>query len=243
VLQNPDFPSNFAFATINALLKTALNGLMPWKQLAERLFADMYRIMLLWVAYSERPILALGYGEQDFGNQYMIQYSKEGQKDFNPDYLYLETELTADMAVDKVEQANVGSILFNQLDYPLEEVMRQMGETDPQKLIRDRNKEEMSRNEVENIIKMSAAMTDIKIMGLQTKVMQDLAQQAQPPPGAVPPGGAPPGGPPPEGQFAAMQGGNNFNPAMRGLPPAMGAPTQTREAVTLQDATGEGLAV
>jgi hypothetical protein len=242
VLQNPDFPSNFAFATINALLKTALNGLVPWRKLTEKTFSDMYRIMLLWVAFTGDPLIAHGTERGDWGEQYMIEFSliDPTRRDFDPDYLYITTSLEPDLPVDKVEQVNVGSMLYNQLDFPLEYIMQELGIDDPQTLIRIRFQEEAIRNEWGNIMKMSAAAADAKIQAMMMQVQG--AMQAS----ASPQGGGPPG-PPPQGMPGppALQNaqGPGFDTAQGGIPPAMAYPGGTREQLAGEDMSGEEVVI
>lgn len=246
-LMNPDFPAGTAFATINALLKTALNGLMPWRRLAEKCFADMYRVMLYWVEFTGEPLLARGLGENDYGEQYAIRYSlvNPAERDFDPNYLYLDVDLTPDLPVDKVEQANVGAILYNQLEFPLEEVYNELGIEDPQRLVRARMFEEALKNEWTNIMKTSAAAADLKIqmMAQQMQQMMQMSMSMQQGGGGMgQPPGPPPQGQPPPPALQAMQG-QGFDTAQGGTPAAMGFPMGTREMLAGEDMAGEEMAI
>lgn len=250
VLMNPDFPANTAFATINALLKTSLNGLMPWKELAESACGGMYEVMLLWVSYSERPLIAWGTQKGAEGEHYSIE-----PLDFNADHIYMDVRLDADVASDKVEQANTGTILYERLGYPLAEVMTQLGEQDPQSLMQDRAMEDMLQNEIALMIEQRRAEMQMKLAQIQMAMqemqqMQQMQQQGAPP---GPPGMGGAGGPTPQQQpppsgglneamYEALKG-DGTNPAQGGMSTAQAVPAGTKEMLTKMDRAGEQTAV
>ena len=243
VLQNPDFPAGTAFATINALLNTALNGLHPWRELAEKAFADMFELMLLWVDYSGLPISAWGTTKDTMGKQYTIE-----PKDFDPYHIYIAASLEADVATSKIEELNAAVMMHERLGWPKADLYEKLGEQDPQQLRRDRYFEDMMDNEVGIRLERRNAMEQMKMeqmMQEQAMIAQQAAQQAQmmaQTGGGGLPQQQPMGGPGMEAAFGAMQG-EGFNPAMQGTPPAIGFPPGTREEVTGVDVTGAPLEV
>lgn len=240
VLQNPDFPSGTAFATINALLKTTLNGLNRWRELAEFTFADMYELMLLWVSHTKRPIRAYGKNGKDTGLNYTIK-----PKDFSPDHIYLSVRMEADIATNKIEELNAAVMMHSRLQWPLGDLYEKLGEQDPPQLMKDRAFEDMYQNELGNRIEARTQQAQMEFQQKQMQ-MQAMAQAAQMGQTGQPQG--PPQGPPPgmgggtEAAFAEL-GGQGFNPNAAGTPPAVGMPEGTREELTGMDMSGQPQAV
>lgn len=228
VLNNPNFNSNVAFATINALMKSALDGLQPWRELTEMAFADMFELMLLWIDFSERPILFYGNTKADKGQQYAIK-----PEHFDPDNIYLSVELSADVPTDRVEQANVSTILYERLGYSLKRIMEQLGEEDPQGVMKERSFEEMVKAEIQNAIQQKQALSQMQLQQLMQAAQQ--MQQGPPPQQEYQQGPVPE-----QPAFDIMQGqGTDAG----GLSQAQVAPGMTREQVAGADMEGNPLAV
>jgi hypothetical protein len=52
VIQSVDFPSEWAFATLNLAVQSGVKVLTPAKELANRALADIFRQMFYWIDYS-----------------------------------------------------------------------------------------------------------------------------------------------------------------------------------------------
>lgn len=213
--------SGMAFASLNLMTQTAVGALKPAKELAEKSLAEMFEIMLGWSALNG-GIDGYGTGKDDMGKRYSFEANV-----IDPD-LYLEVELVPDVPTDRMQRANTAMIL-NQLGYPREKILEEVGEEDPEMAMRMWYKEKRIEH-LFNLMQQGESMQmqqGIQMEAQQAQMEQQMqaemaAQQAQQQ--------AP-------GQFP---GGQGFNPGFGGTPPAMANPDMTREALSGMDMGGMG---
>lgn len=211
VLQNLNFPAGTAYATINAVLQTAIASLEPYKVLAELAIADVCERMLLWLDYADGTIKSYGTGRDDYGEFYEIK-----KEDFSTDAIYIDVELNASAPTDFMQRINAGALML-QMGYPKGRVFEDLNVADPEQAILERYYEDMLNNEV-----------GLKIQQRQMEIMQALQQ---------PPAPAGMQGAPAQPAFSNMSG-QGFNPNQGGVSPQEGAPQFTREAMMGQDRSG-----
>ena len=224
VLMNPNFPGGTAFATINALMKSALDGLQPWRELAEYAFADMFEILLLWIDHYDQPVIFRGINKKDRGKEYTF-----GPTDFNINNISVDVELSGDLPTDRVERINSAILMYERLKWSLASIMEELGETDPQAVINDRTFEDMTALEIEAENQLVIARAQ-----LAAQAMSQPPQQQQPTEEAYQEEA------PAQPAFDVMQGQGTD---MGGLSQAQAAPGMTREQVAGMDQEGNPLAV
>lgn len=246
ILTGGDIPSGTAYSTLNLATQTAVGSLKPAKELAEKALAEMFKLMLMWVRHTGKPLLAYGSERrsQSYGDNYVIE-----AEDIDPGALYLEVELIADVPTDRLQRANAASIMV-QFGYPKEYALEDLGVDDPQTAMRqwyyEKFVEQMFSNwqqEQNNGIQLDfqAKMQEVQMQAqmMAQQAMQQEQQQQAMPPGM---GGMPPGAMPmmPEDEGAFEMEGQGWNPAMGGTPAVMaGGPEMLRENVAGQTFTGE----
>jgi len=215
ILQGGDVPSGTAFATLNLATQTAVGALKPAKELAEFAIADIYTLFLLWMTYTKKNIEAYGTDKySDAGKQYTIEWDE-----VDPQNIYLNVELTPDVPLDRQQRANVAMGMVQAGIYSKERAMEDMGITDPDNVMKEVLFEQLLQAEIQRMIQMQAYQDQQALVAQQAAQQQAMASI--------------------QSQMAGAPGGNGFNPALGGQPPAEVAPGATREGVTGQTMTGE----
>ena len=242
ILTQGDFPSGTAFSTLNLAVQSAMKALAPHKVLAENAIADICNLMLYWVDYSGKPLVAY---QQDSKAQYVVN-----PEDFDVDNLYIEVEITPDVPTDDVATINAAAIAVTQLGMSRESGLEYAGVMNPAKEVRQAMYEQMLQNELQIVLQNQQAKAQMVIemqaqqmrMQMEQQMMmqqQAMMQQQQQPAGneafnlgeQMAAGGPPtPGVPGAEGQ--------GFNPAMGGTPPVQLSPSAGRVAQTGSDNSG-----
>jgi len=217
VLQNLNFPAGTAYATINAVLQTAIASLQPYKVLAEMTLADCCEIMLLWIDARDGQMTAYGTGKNEQGKQFSIT-----KDDFSTTGLYIDVELNASAPTDFMQRINAGTLML-QLGYPLARVLEDLNVSDPEQAIAERYFEDMLREE-NQIISQQRQMEVQQQMQQAQMNMQNMMQ-----------------GPPPSPGFSNVEG-QGFDPNMGGTPPGVAASGLTREELNGVTSGGEPIA-
>jgi len=244
-LQNLDIPDEAAFASINAVMQSAIAALDVYKEMAEDAHAEIGQMMLKFMHYREDVAVMYGVGDQK--EQVLVKWT-----DFDPKALYIESELSAKAPTDYMQRINAAVALNQQLWFPREEAYRFLSVPNPKELEAKHVQEQIN----DFVLKQ-------KLTEYQVRIQERLRKELTPPPQQAPPQqGPPPQGPPPQqgsleggggsgarptpeqrAAFAmAQRSGNRFNPAMRGTSPAVINPSETREQVTGEDRQGEPIA-
>src|SRR3990167_8503300 len=126
-----------SFSGFNLRVQTAIGSLTPYKELAERWYAETYKQMLLWTHYKGRSLDGYDRKSKDaYGRRYAID-----SEDINPNRLYLGVKLTPDVPTDRQQKINSAVMLKRDLGYSMEETLEELGDTDPEGSMRK------SRNE------------------------------------------------------------------------------------------------
>jgi hypothetical protein len=228
VLVNAESLPNEPFAGFNQRIQQAMASLMPYKFLAERWFEEAYRLMLYWAKESDKGIV--GYG-RDSGQDKSPRIYEIMPRDIDKDAIYMKVELQADVPIDKAQRMTTAIQAASQLKVPTRDVLEMLGETDPERKIKEWMNEQMEMAYFQGVLQhiqfeasqaieqqMAQAQLQSQVQQAQGMIEQQMAQQQ----GAAP--GEPQGIPGVEGP--------GFNPAAGGIPPQTAAPGATREGQT-----------
>ena len=213
-----------AFAAYNLQVQVAIASLGDIKHLGERFYESVVESMLLLSHYSGTEIS--GYG--DDLEKYIID-----SEDIDPKSIHLNVELKTDVPADRQQRVVTAATMARDLKVPTRTILEWLGESDPEGLIREWEKEQLDR------AYMAGVLQKVQMMG--SGELQQLMMQAQ------------------QGQELAQQvmqqqeqmysqrgvpgvGGQEYNPAEGGSPPAMAMPSATRELQTGVDRYGNVVA-
>ena len=231
-----EFSGNIPFATVNAILQSAIASLSMPRRLAETAIEDGFYLGLNWVKHDKGKMSGFRthsktMGERTFekGAQVRIESEK-----LAPENVYIRVELRADTATDMMERTNRGISWHRDLNVPLKTVYEEVGIDNFDVQTAEFAQEQLDNLALQNVLyKMSAkAQEEMKALVTQ-QVQQEMAQAMQQQQGQFG-GGQQQSNP----AFENMQG-QGFNPEQGGNSPYQGAPNQTRETITGETMTGE----
>ena len=225
-LQGESVASGVSFAALNLHSQIAIGALKPGKELAEKALAELSALVLLWTSHTGKPLEGFGMNKKtDLGMEYVLPADE-----IEPDEIYISVELKPDNPTDAVQRANAG-IMLNQIGYPKEYVLEMAGAEDPQKALEIYWLERLKEARVQNQIDHERLMMEMEHQQMMQEMTmaqdqqqmeaQQIAQQQQM-----------------EGPFV---GGQGWNAAQGGMPPAMAFPEGTREEVQGEDSLGNAL--
>jgi hypothetical protein len=231
VIQSVDFPSEWAFATLNLAVQSGVKVLTPAKELANRALADIFRQMFYWIDYSGDTVVAyptsqkiefpqLEGGQLDLEATPIImpgqvEQVEIGPDDFDVDHLHIEVQLEADIPTDKMGRGNLAVTLNERLQYTTRQSLHDVGVGDPGAMMEEWKQEQLDMNalEIEMETAKEEALTPILVD--RERQLMEARQPEQPP---TLPEEAPLTG----DEFAQDQ--LNFNPALGGETTATGNP-------------------
>lgn len=231
-LQNLDFPSGSAFATVNAVIKSATSALDPAKELAEETLAEVAKLMLMYVHHTTEPII--GYENTRTSDLYGTQYSVSPD-DFDPAALFIDVKLTANIPTDHQQRVNTAVMMQERLDWPKARTYEFLDVPDGDIAMDERRREKLVEQEF--LLAMKERQAEVERAIQNAMVMEQLAMQKRVQ--ALQQSD--------QRASAAREGfgqtrGQGFNPADGGASPMVANPTATRETITGQDRSGESLA-
>lgn len=222
VLVTAEVGPNEPFAGFNLRIQQAIASLLPFKRLSERWFAEAYRQMLYWAKASNSSIK--GYGPN--GKLYEIL-----PKNIERERLYLTVELEPDVPLDRQQKITTAIQASERLPVHPAYILEMLGETNPEERINDWVKWRIFQAELTGLEQLVAMEASNQIQLLAQQMAQGIIaeqqaalQQAQ----ASPSGG-----------LGGGVGGQAFNPAVGGAPPAQAFPEATRELQTGQSQFGD----
>lgn len=200
----PDIPSGTSFAALNLSTQIALGTMKPAKELAEKALAEMFTLMLLWTVYTNKPLVAYDNRKRGtLGEEYRIE-----PDEVDEDSIYISVELDPDEPTDKLQRANTANLLMN-IGYPKSYALEDMGVEDPELAIERHYQERLEELEFQKYEQMVMQELQMQTQNQQAEA-QALAQQLE--------------------QEGPILGGQGFNPAFGGIPPALAFPEATRES-------------
>jgi hypothetical protein len=246
VITMGEIPAGAAYATVNLATQSGVKAVNTYKELAEDALADIVRIMLYWIDYTGEEIVAYPTVLGGETNE-RIGVSKG---DFDPEQLYLEIELTADVPTDRLQRMNAAVMGRDKLNVSMRSSHEQIGIPDSgaeqkqwyeeQQRLGEFRREEAQKDMVmqrtEQLKTQELAALQQMNLQMQAQAMQQqMAQQQQPQQQAVQPAGQPREAPRGSPGFENIRG-QGFNPAQGGQPPITAAPGETRELQASQRA-------
>lgn len=238
VLQGAGLPSGTSFAAYNQATQNALGSLRPSKRLAEQALSEMFALMLMWVKQTDIPLYAYGNDKRtDLGTNYVVEPDA-----FDESALYIDVKLTEQVPTDQMQRANAASMMIQSMNYPRVYALEDVGVTDPEAAIEQSYMEQYVNFKFQQFLKAEGAQLDLQIQGMAQQMQaaqeqQMQAQQAQAQQQAVMQQSAEQ-----QGMMGPAPGGQGFNPAMGGIPPAVAFPEGTREITQGEDMMGNPLA-
>ena len=225
ILQDASIPPNTDYASINQSIQIALGQIKPYRELAEQSIAEVMEHMLRWIKFTGGTEKVIGSGREDAGKEYILEAGE-----INDEYLCINVTLTPDVPTDKQQKINAGAVAIRDLGFSQESVWEDCGVQDTQRMLEQSTFEKLYNAEIESLVmekqgevqlKIEAARAQIQAqtqMAIQQQQMQ-AQQEAQQNP----------------------QGGQGFNPAAGGQPPAMANPGATRTQQTGMTQQGEAV--
>ena len=241
-----------SFSGFNLRVNQATGSLMPWKQLAERWIAEMFKTELYWLEATGSDLE--GYGEAVSGETEAYTIRSE---DIDPQRIYLKVNLVPDVPTDRVQKTNAAIMQARDLKRPAVAILEELGVADPEREMEEYWREQLFAAAIRGKLQMIEAQASGQLQQMAEQMAQQMMQQqqqAQQPQGG-PQGfeGLPPdlagalGGVPPDmlgGQGMPGIGGPGFAPPMGGMPPSTANPPGgVREQQTgMAGAGGEPLA-
>ena len=233
VLVTAEMAPNEPFAGFNLRIQQAMGSLMPYKFLGERWFEEAYDLMLNWAKVSGKGIR--GYGEnKDTG---LTEEFYIDSKEINMNRIYLSVNLEADIPIDRQQRMATAVQASQQLKMPTRDILEMLGETDPERKIKEWTFEQMDMAYLQGVVQQiqfeASQAIEQAIKAAQEAAIQQVQEQVQ------------------EGMAAQQQQGGGgggqqqpapetpFNPAEGGLPAATQNPAgATREQASGQDKRG-----
>lgn len=223
--------SRTPFATFAAMVKVALSRLDKQNEIIADSVTDMASNMLYWVQKTGVPLESYVEGNTryrsgtDMKRGQVLEY---GKGSFDVNNLGISCKVVPSTPTDKMEQLNMSIMLSEKMNMPSAELLQEMGYDNVGLSYELWTQEFLKKAELQA---QAAGM----IAKAQTEAQLEAQQAMQPQQPPQPEGGMNPFGA--EGgisnaAFGNMGGTQGFNPAMSGSPPATGAPSMTREAIT-----------
>lgn len=251
ILQNPEFAGNTPFASINAMIQTALGGLNPAKTLCERVHEELALRMMEWSVLTNNPMEAVRNQTSTDENMGMGSNVTVMPDQMNPDAMVISCKLFAEAPTDFQQRLQAAVVMNQQLHIPLTKVVADLGMENVDSLMDEWAQEQENNAALQLDLAQQKAQLDLQVQQ-QTMAMQAALQQqqqaAQQPPAS---GGAPgQGGGGMNAQDLGLPPGTGMNPNPGQVPqpgsnagnsPTAGLPgVSSREMISGQDVTGAG---
>jgi hypothetical protein len=189
ILQNPEFAGNTPFASINAIIQTAIGSLNTSKILCEMAGEELGIRMFEWASSQNDTLYA--YRSADVkGEDMVFETGSEvaiTPKDYSLDDLLLTCTFTTETPTDFNQRLNAEILMVQQLDYPKTNALEDLGKMDSELLIERRVQEKYDEMTINLDLQRQMAdlqlETQAKQMQLQMAAQQAAASQQQAAPG------------------------------------------------------------
>ena len=217
--------SRTPFATFAAMVKVALARLDKQNEIIADSVTDMSENMLYWVKKTGVPLESYVESNTQYRSGNMMQRGKKleyGADSFDINNLGISCKVVPSTPTDRMEQLNMAILLSEKLNMPSSELLQEMGYD---------NVGLSYQLWVDEFLKKAEVQAEAAAMMTRAQTQAQMEAQQPAPPAPDQAMGA-------EGAMSQAAFGNmngaGMNPAMGGTPPAMGAPSMTREAITGQ---------
>jgi hypothetical protein len=170
ILQNPEFAGNTPFASMNAMMESAIGTLNTAKVLAEGATAEIAVKMLEWTKFTDEPLLAYRKSakssEKGEGDQVVVMPS-----DYNPEYLIINSTLSTEVPTDFMQRLNAAVLMSEKFPYPTSAALEDLGKENADVLFEQWTQEQYDK---------AMVMTDIQNMQMASQMqLQQQAMAAQ----------------------------------------------------------------
>jgi len=240
VLQTAEAIPNEPFAGFNMRVQAAVNSLIPFKQLDEEEERRRNRTMLLMAHNTGTNIEMVSSAKDDYGKKLVID-----SEDIDPSAIVMSVSLAPDINLMRPQKVQAANLLF-QMGMPDAMIFEELGETDPEKRIMERDRDMFRKAIVASRIQAMQFEMSGQMQQAVQQAAQQMLEQAQQQGQQQGPGGPQPGTPGnefPQGP-QGMPGAEGMNPAAGSPPPATMSPEQnTFENQTGQTRGGEEMAL
>jgi hypothetical protein len=198
------------------MTQTAIGALKPAQDLTQNSLAEMFTCMVLWADYTDTPITGKGMSKEDAGDEYSIMPDT-----IDVNNLYISVELNPKIPTDMMQRANVASLVVP-LGYSKKAALGDLGVDDPEKMLEESYMEQLDEANFQMAIQaMQMQLQQAAEANAQAAQQEEAQAMAQ------------------EQELAGpVMGGQGYNTGMGGTPPAIAAPTYTREDVVGEDNMG-----
>jgi hypothetical protein len=237
ILQNPEFAGNTPFASINAMIQTALGGLNTSKVLCENAHAELGLRMVEWCKFANKPLVAYQRGKSAKEGKDLGSYISVMPEEMNPETLMITCHLFAEAPTDFTQRLNNGIMMNRELKVPRSEVLADLGKENVDSLYDQWVQEQFDDSEVMTTIQLGQqkAAMELKMAIQGAASTGGMPQTAQAMPQGYPSNTQGTGG-------TGMPEGQGYNPNVGGLSPATGNPgVSLREQISGVDRTGRGI--
>jgi sarcosine oxidase delta subunit len=238
ILQNPEFAGNTPFASINAMIQTALGGLNPAKTLCESAHEELALKMIEWCKFMGKPLLAYRTKKTMKEGMDNGSFVNVGPEELDPDSLIISCKLFAEAPTDFNQRVDVGLKLNQYLKIPRSEILGRLGYENVDSLYDQYIQEQYDDSAVALDIQTTQAQAQMQLQMAAQQAQMQAQQQTQ---GQQMPQES--GGVPGEGlnlNTGLPQGANSNLGASN---PATGNPgVGLREQISGQDITGNAIA-
>lgn len=224
-----EVPAQIAFATMNLGQQSAARSIVPYRETAEETIAEIMSQQLLWSSFTKENLHAWGVTKTTQGDRFELVWNE-----IDPNHVMFNVELVADVPTDNMSQTNVGRMHL-EMGVSHDEVFEQIGYTDPERILEARAQEDLDRAEIDLHLQKQVlelqGMVQIEVQkamaGLQQQVQADAQAAAEA-----------------EARNANPQdglGGQGFNTAEGGTPPAIANTGLLREEASGVDRQGTAI--
>ena len=235
--------SRTPFATFAAMVKVALSRLDKQNETLADTVTDTACNMLYWVHKTDIPLTAYVETAAQYRSGDRMERGRKlesGKYDFDLNELGVSCRVTPSTPTDRMEQLNMAILLSEKMNMPSSELLQEMGYDNVglsyQLWVEEFLKKAEVQAQAQALATKAQMQAQMEAQQAQQQEQQAQQQQAMPPEAAL---GA--GGGMSNAAFGNMGGSQGFNPAFGGTPPALGAPSMTRETVTGQPRNGNGV--
>lgn len=247
ILQNPEFAGNTPFASINAMIQTALGGLNPAKVLCQSVHEEIGLKMVEWCKHSNKPLLAyrksrkVAQEGEELGSMVSVPPDQ-----LDPESLMITCRIFSEAPTDFAQRLNAAILQNQQLKVPRAILLEEMGRENVDALQDEWYQEQYNDSTVMTDIQMTqqAASAQLQMQMEQAQIeMRAAALQAQG--GGFPSNTQGTGAGVPQGQGMNPNTGPTNQPGIntRPLETTGNSGVSTREQVTGLDVTGAPIAI
>jgi hypothetical protein len=181
ILQNPEFAGNTPFASINAIMQTAIGSMNSAKVLCEVATQELGLRMMEW-AYDQKDTLYAYRTKSSKANGKEIEIGSEISlipDDYHPDHLLIKCEYSTKTPTDYAQQLNSAVLAVTQLDYPKAQALEDLGNTNAEILMERRYQERYDETTIAADLQTIQGEAQLAIQAKQMQMQMEMQQTQQ----------------------------------------------------------------